>query len=52
MNAKNKGLGRGLGAIFELEGASVPGKHTVSSMEEIELSLIDPNPKQPRTRFD
>lgn len=52
MNAKNKGLGRGLGAIFELEGASVPGKHTVSNMEEIELSLIDPNPKQPRTRFD
>ncbi len=52
MNTKNKGLGRGLGAIFELEGTTVPGKHTVKSMEEIELSLIDPNPKQPRTRFD
>ena len=50
MNTKNKGLGRGLGAIFELEGQ--PTKHTTSNIEELELSLIVPNPKQPRTHFD
>ena len=50
MNTKNKGLGRGLGAIFELEGQ--PAKHTASNIEELELSLIVPNPKQPRTHFD
>ncbi len=50
MNTKNKGLGRGLGAIFELEGQSA--KHTASNIEELELSLIVPNPKQPRTHFD
>lgn len=47
------GLGRGLDAIFELEGRSTPAKsQSVSTMEEIAVELISPNPKQPRTHFD
>lgn len=55
MNAKTKGLkglGRGLDAIFELEKVEMPEKRTVSLMEEIVISSITPNPKQPRSRFD
>ncbi len=53
MNAsKNKGLGRGLGAIFEIEGTVMPSKRTSSVMEEVALDLITPNPGQPRVRFD
>ncbi len=47
---KNKGLGRGLNAIFESEGAKFGDG--AGKMEEIALSLITPNPKQPRTDFD
>ncbi len=47
-----KGLGRGLDAIFELEGRTPSTRQSVSSMEEIALGLISPNPKQPRTNFD
>lgn len=52
MNAKKQGLGRGLSAIFELENISAPEKNTVSSMEEIAVGGIIPNPKQPRSYFD
>ena len=54
MNAKTKGLGRGLSAIFESEkiAVPVPEKQTVSLMEEVAVSAIKPNPSQPRTRFD
>jgi len=52
MNAKTKGLGRGLGAIFEMEGTVLrPEKTESTAFEEIEISRIVPNPKQPRTRF-
>ncbi len=51
-NTIKKGLGRGLDAIFELEGRSVPTHRSVSTMEEIEVTQISPNPKQPRTHFD
>ena len=47
---KNKGLGRGLDAIFESEGAKFGD--SAGKMEEISVSLIMPNPKQPRTAFD
>jgi ParB family chromosome partitioning protein len=47
-----KGLGRGLDAIFELEGRGAPTRHSVSTMEEIDIVQISPNPKQPRTHFD
>lgn len=50
---KNKGLGRGLDAIFGLDGANIDVKSTpMSSMREIELSKIIPNPTQPRATFD
>ena len=52
MNAKTKGLGRGLGAIFEIEGSALPEKTKRSAFEEIEIDRIAPNPKQPRTHFD
>ena len=52
MNKKPKGLGRGLDAIFELEKVNVPVRQSVSTMEEIAVGLISPNPKQPRTHFD
>ena len=51
MNAKTKGLGRGLGAIFEMEGTQMPSKGRSSIFDEIEISRIVPNPKQPRTQF-
>ena len=50
---KNKGLGRGLDAIFGLDGANIEIKNTpMNSMREIELSKIIPNPTQPRSTFD
>ena len=50
---KNKGLGRGLDAIFGLDGANIEAKNTpMNSMREIELSKIIPNPTQPRATFD
>lgn len=52
MCAKTKALGRGLGAIFELENVKTPEKKTVSMMEEIPLMGIRPNPAQPREVFD
>jgi ParB family chromosome partitioning protein len=54
MTAKTKGLGRGLDAIFEVENSALagnePGKPTL--MEEIDIRLIFPNPRQPRSVFD
>ena len=50
---KTKGLGRGLEAIFEIEKVNLPEKNKKRSlMDEVELSKITPNPKQPRTLFD
>ncbi|MBR5105549.1 MAG: ParB/RepB/Spo0J family partition protein [Alistipes sp.] len=47
---KQKGLGRGLDAIF---GGNVEVKaKPMTEMTEIELSNIIPNPTQPRTEFD
>ena len=47
--AKNIGLGRGLGALMEMDSLGVSG---TSSINEVELSLILPNPHQPRSHFD
>lgn len=50
---KNKGLGRGLDAIFGLEGTTIDIKNTpMSTMREIEVNKIIPNPTQPRAAFD
>lgn len=56
MKPKNTGLGKGLGAIFEIEELNIP-KQTAASrrdntVAEIELARIVPNPGQPRTLFD
>ena len=48
---KNKGLGRGLGAILEAENYS-EAIEAVNHMEDIGIDLIVPNPKQPRQTFD
>ena len=48
---KNKGLGRGLDAIF---GTAAPTQQSkpMTEMAEVALSAIEPNPLQPRTMFD
>ncbi|MEG0788710.1 MAG: ParB/RepB/Spo0J family partition protein [Alistipes sp.] len=48
---KQKGLGRGLDAIF---GSELPDAKLkpMTAMAEIEISEIVPNPTQPRTHFD
>lgn len=48
---KQKGLGRGLDAIF---GSDLPDAKLkpMAEMAEIEISQIIPNPTQPRTQFD
>ena len=48
---KQKGLGRGLSAILEME-QYVEELPAVSRMEEIDIESIIPNPTQPRTIFD
>jgi ParB family chromosome partitioning protein len=50
---KQKGLGRGLDAIFESEELITPkaGK-PMAAAGEIAVDLISPNPKQPRRHFD
>lgn len=47
--AKNRGLGRGLGALIDIDTMGVSG---TSSINEIDLNLITPNPNQPRQLFD
>ncbi len=42
-------LGRGMGALLEMEEVSTAGS---SSFGEIELEKIHPNPNQPRAHFD
>lgn len=48
---KQKGLGRGLDAIFGSENIHIKAA-PMSQMLEIELEKIIPNPTQPRTEFD
>lgn len=48
--AKNiTGLGRGLGALIDTDHITTSGS---SSISEVEMHLIFPNPNQPRTHFD
>ncbi len=51
---KAKGLGRGLGAILDIKNFENGDSKPVfrGGVEEIELSLIKPNPTQPRQEFD
>jgi len=51
MSAKKNALGRGLGAL--IEEASEGGKHdTIVSINEVDISLIEINPFQPRKSFN
>lgn len=56
MKPKNTGLGKGLGAIFEIEELNIPKQTPASrrdnSVADIEIARIIPNPGQPRTSFD
>lgn len=47
--ARRSGLGRGLGALIPSEVAS---SEQDASLRELAVSQIDPNPLQPRERFD
>lgn len=47
--AKNKGLGRGLSALIDINPVGASG---TSSINEVDIELISPNPNQPRTFFD
>ncbi|MDE7356794.1 MAG: ParB/RepB/Spo0J family partition protein [Rikenellaceae bacterium] len=50
---KPKGLGRGLGAILDIKEYDNGSKPVIrEGVEEISLSLIKPNPTQPRRDFD
>ncbi len=50
---KQKGLGRGLAAIFETEELTDPkAAKPMADTGEIAVADISPNPKQPRTQFD
>ncbi len=50
---KQKGLGRGLDAIFGADADPIDAKlKPMSRMAEIEIEKIVPNPTQPRTQFD
>lgn len=50
---KQKGLGRGLDAIFGSDAEPIDAKlKPMSHMAEIEIEKIIPNPTQPRTQFD
>lgn len=56
VNKRQSGLGRGLNAIFDTEdGIDIKAKQAgdvLSTVTELELTKIDPNPTQPRTSFD
>lgn len=47
--AKTLGLGKGLGALIDTVGVETKG---TSSINEVDIDLIVPNPNQPRTMFD
>ena len=46
---KRSALGRGLDALITMDGVKTSGS---SSINEINIDLIKPNPDQPRTEFD
>ncbi len=47
--AKNPSLGRGLGALIDINPVAASGS---SSINEVDIELINPNPNQPRVIFD
>ncbi|MBR2013791.1 MAG: ParB N-terminal domain-containing protein, partial [Alistipes sp.] len=51
MNNKQKGLGRGLNALFG-DGAVEAAQKSRAQITEIEIGKIEPNALQPRQQFD
>ncbi len=49
---KPKGLGRGLEAIFDIEGIAPERSRKKTIFEELDIARVLPNPNQPRTIFD
>ena len=47
--AKITGLGKGLGALIDTGHITTSGS---SSINDVDLNLIVPNPNQPRSHFD
>jgi ParB family chromosome partitioning protein len=47
--AERRGMGRGLAAILSVSEA---GEHEGAELRELHVSLVVPNPDQPRKRFD
>ena len=47
--SSNRGMGRGLAAILSVSEA---GEHEGAELRELHVSLVAPNPDQPRKRFD
>ena len=52
MMAKRGGLGTNLDALIALTVNTNDVTEVVGAQDEIDISLIDPNPRQPRTVFD
>ena len=50
--AKRGGLGTNLDALIPLTVNTNDVTEVVGAQDEIDISLIDPNPRQPRTVFD
>ncbi|MDO4796916.1 MAG: ParB/RepB/Spo0J family partition protein [Coriobacteriales bacterium] len=50
--AKRGGLGRGLGALLGETAGEVHDQYQDSAITELPLASIQPNPNQPRKRFD
>jgi ParB family transcriptional regulator, chromosome partitioning protein len=57
MQGKKKALGRGLSAILEspetdITSRDISGEYVVGAIAHVNIDQIDPNPFQPRIRFD
>ena len=52
MNAKKNALGRGLSALIEESVVPEEIVEAIEATNEVELSLIEVNPYQPRLDFD
>lgn len=50
--ARKSGLGRGLGALLGDDMAGIAGTADASSLVEVSLDQVEPNPDQPRKSFD
>ena len=51
MSTRKGGLGRGLDSLIPTN-ISTPQGVTVANRDEVDINLIQPNPRQPRTVFD